>query len=58
MTNERKAELFDRAISWIWEHTENYGKQEYINALKRIGYTKKEILEELSECNFGDEEDI
>ena len=57
MENKRKAELFDNAITWIWEHTENHGVQEYFNALKQIGYTKAEILEELATCNFDDEHD-
>ena len=56
MTNERKAELFDRAIIWIWEHTENFGVDAYISALKAVGYTKEEITEELVSCNFDDEE--
>jgi hypothetical protein len=57
MTNERKAQLFDNAITWIWEHTENHGMREYLNALKHIGYTKAEILEELASCNFDKEEE-
>jgi hypothetical protein len=56
MTPERKAELFDRAIAWIWEHTENFGMQAYISALNEVGYTKEEITDELVSCNFDDEE--
>jgi hypothetical protein len=56
MTDERKAELFDKAVTWIWEHTENHGMKEYINALKKVGYTKAEIADELASCNFDDEE--
>lgn len=56
MTNERKAELFDNAIAWIWEHAENFGVKEYLKALKHIGYTQAEILEELASCNFNEEE--
>ena len=52
MTDERKAELFDEAITWIWEHTEGYGKEEYVNALEHIGFTDEEIEEELSICDF------
>lgn len=55
MTPERKAELFDKAITWIWEHTENFGMDAYISALKEVGYTKEEITEELISCNFDDE---
>jgi hypothetical protein len=57
MTPERKAELFDNAITWIWEHTENYGVKAYFNALKHIGYTQEEIFEELTSCNFDDDEE-
>lgn len=57
MTPERKAELFDNAITWVWEHTENHGVKAYLNALKQIGYTKEEILEELTSCNFDDDEE-
>lgn len=55
MTLERKVKLFDNAIAWIWEHTENHGMKAYIDALKYIGYTKAEIAEELVSCNFDDE---
>jgi hypothetical protein len=55
MTPERKAELFDNAITWIWEHTENHGIEVYKSALKKVGYTKEEIVEELLSCNFDDE---
>ena len=52
MTPERKAELFDNAIIWIWEHTEGYDKEEYIGALEHIGFTPEEIEEELEICDF------
>lgn len=52
MTNERKAELFDKALTWIWEHTEGYSQDEYVSALKHIGFTPKEIKEELENCVF------
>ena len=55
MTPERKAELFDNAIAWIWEHTENFGMVAYMSALKKIGYTDKEITDELISCNFDEE---
>lgn len=55
MTDQRKVELFDRAITWIWEHTENYGVDAYKSALEIVGYTKEEITEELVSCNFDDE---
>lgn len=53
MTNERKAELFNSAMDWIWVHTEGYGKDEYIGALENIGFTAEEIEEELSNCDFN-----
>lgn len=55
MTNERKAELFDNALTWIWEHTEVYGKIEYITALENIGYTPEEIQNELTIAEFDDD---
>ena len=55
MTDERKSELFDNAITWIWAHTENFGMETYILALKEVGYTQEEITEELTSCNFDDE---
>ena len=57
MTNERKIELFDNAIGWIWDHSEGYDVQEYLRAHKHIGYTQEEILEEIANNNF-DEEDV
>jgi hypothetical protein len=55
MTNERKAELFDHAISWIWEHTNGYGSEEYARALFKIGYTREEIENELFECVYDED---
>lgn len=55
MTDKRKAELFDKAIDWVWEHTESFGMKRYLSALKTIGYTPEEITEELMTCNFDDE---
>ena len=50
MTNERKAELFDNAMAWILEHTKNHGVIAYVKVLRYIGYTPKEIGEELARC--------
>ena len=58
MTDERKTELFDNAITWIWEHIQNHGVEAYRRALKQIGYTQKEISEELENCNFEDEGEV
>lgn len=55
MTNRRKVQLFDKAIEWIWEHTEDEGVQEYLKALKHIGYTQEEILEEIANNNFDED---
>lgn len=55
MKNERKLELFDNAISWIWEHTEKQGILAYLTALKQIGYTKKDVFDELTNCNFDED---
>lgn len=56
MTNERKAKLFHGAMDWIWEHTEGYGKEEYVCALQHIGFTREEVQEELSNCCFDEDE--
>lgn len=46
MTAKRKAELFDTAIAWIFEHTYSYGIDAYYRALKNVGYTDEEIQKE------------
>lgn len=53
LTNNRKVELFDAAIAWVWEHTEMHGSKEYRTALKKIGYTEAEIAEEFESCNYA-----
>lgn len=55
MTDERKIELFDNLLTWIWAHTEGYGKIEYVTALENIGYTPEEIQEELQVAEFDDD---
>lgn len=50
MVNERKFELFDNAMLWIFEHTEGYGVEEYVRALKNIGFTAEEIKEQINLC--------
>jgi hypothetical protein len=57
MTGERKIELFDEVLGWIWMHTEAEGKEEYVRALKQLGFTEEEIVEELSNCDFDEEDD-
>ena len=56
MTNIRKAELFNGALDWIFEHTARYGKEEYACALQKIGFTRTEIKEELSYCGFDNDD--
>ena len=51
MTDNRKAELFQGALEWIWDHTEGYGIEEYVIALEHIGFTTEEIQKHLS--SFG-----
>ena len=55
MTNERKAELFQGAMNWVWEHMESFSKQECIWALEHIGFSKEEIDEELTYCTFEED---
>ena len=57
MTNERKAELFQGAMNWIWEHMESFSKQECIWALEHIGFSKEEIDEELTYCTFEEDDE-
>ena len=56
MTDARKVELFDNAISYIWMHNEAEGKEAYVNALRIIGLTTEEIQEEISNCDSEEEE--
>ena len=57
MTNERKAELFDRAMNWVYEHLVYADKAEYEENLENIGFTNDEIAEVLKEV-FDDEEEV
>lgn len=47
MTNERKQELFDNLLGWVYDHTETFGVCEYVSALKKCGFTREEIKEDL-----------
>ena len=47
MTNERKAELFDKALGWIYSHLEHGDETEYEETLEDIGFTDEEIVKEL-----------
>lgn len=54
MTEKRKAELFDAAMDWIWEHTGEYDVEQYFLACEEIGYTKKEVKEELCDAEYDE----
>jgi len=56
MTKERKAELYNNAMDWVFDHTENLGYYEYIGALKNIGLTRAEAEEELSYCHIYEDD--
>ena len=47
MTNKRKAELFDRAMNYIYSTLAYDNEIEYEEVLEEIGFTEKEIEEVL-----------
>lgn len=49
MTNERKAELFDKVMSWVYSKLEYCEEIEYEETLEEIGFTPEEIDKELRE---------
>ena len=55
MTNERKAELFDKALDYIFSKLVYADETEYEETLEAVGFTQKEIDETLKEI-FNDEE--
>jgi hypothetical protein len=55
MTNERKAELFDKAMGWIFEQLTYADRVDVEETLEDIGFTDEEIDEKLSEM-FDEEE--
>ena len=57
MTNERKAELFDKAMGWIFRQLSYADEIEYVDALEEIGFTDEEITEEMAEIFADDEEE-
>lgn len=57
MTDKRKAELFDRAMSWVYEHLVYADETEYEETLENIGFTYEEIEEELANIFVDDEEE-
>ncbi len=44
MTDKRKIELYDKMVSWIWEHT--YSDEDRMYTFReRLGMTEDEIIE-------------
>lgn len=54
-TNERKAELFDGAMSWIYSRLAYEQEDGYEEALEKIGFSDKEIDEEMIRIRGGAE---
>lgn len=50
--SDRKTELFDDMLAWIFNHTINQEAEKYVSALKQIGFTKEEIKEEMDSIVF------
>lgn len=57
MTNERKAELFDKAMSWIYAQLVYSDRTEYEETLEEIGFDDEEIGLEMSNIVFPYDED-
>lgn len=49
MSDSRVRELFSNAIDWIYEHTEGFGNDEFVRALRHIGMSEDEIYAVVSE---------
>ena len=39
-------------LAWIFNHTINQEAEEYVNALKQIGFTEEETKEEMNNIVF------
>ena len=54
MTIERKAELFDEMLDWVFDH---WGDDpvEPTSALVARGFTKEETIAQVTECGFDGE---
>jgi sulfur carrier protein ThiS len=57
MTNERKAELFDKAMDWVYKHLVYADETEYEETLEEIGFTDEEIAVEMALIFVEDEEE-
>jgi len=55
MTDERKAELFDNAMGFIYSKLEYADETEYEETLEEIGFTEEEIEKTLEDI-FNDED--
>lgn len=55
MTGKRKAQLFDKAISWIFGQLAYADKLTYEETLEEIGCTDEEIAEMLKDIIAEDE---
>jgi uncharacterized protein Smg (DUF494 family) len=49
MTDSRKAELFDKAMGWIFEQLTYADKLDIEETLEDIGFTDEEINEKLAD---------
>ena len=58
MTPERKAELFDGAMGWVYKHLVYGDETEYEETLEEIGFTEEEIAEQLSYIFDDDKEEL
>lgn len=56
MTKERKAELFDKAMSYIYSRLQYDDETEYEETLEQIGFTNEEIAEEMKNIFLEDED--
>lgn len=57
MTNERKAELFDAAMDWIYSRLAYEYEVGYEEALENIGFTDEEI-DDVLKVMFADDEEV
>ena len=56
MTNQRKAELFDKAMGWIYEQLSYADQWEYKETLEDIGFTQEEIDQKLAQLFASEDE--
>ena len=57
MTNQRKAEMFDKAMNWIYKQLAYADQFEVSEVLEEIGFSEEEIDQKLTQLfNTEDEE--